>query len=175
MERRGKNSSFLTNVLVSFWSTACWRIFLSFLHYYLEMVWDQQAWHTGQYNLALQLPYTPLIQDYWLFPEHSSAALHMLFPLPGCLSTLAAYNSSSLLSIHHQKNQVPSLLLKTQNRGAWQVQSVEHLTLDFSSGHDLRVMKWSPMLAAMLSRESAWDLSLPLSPAHTHTQSIKSF
>ena len=29
--------------------------------------------------------------------------------------------------------------------GTWVAQSVKHLTLDFSSGHDVRVMRSSPM------------------------------
>ena len=55
--------------------------------------------------------------------------------------------------------------------------SVEHLTLDFGSGHDLGVMGLSPVLGSMLSMEPAWDslpLSLcpfsPLPPAHTHSR-----
>ena len=40
-------------------------------------------------------------------------------------------------------------------------QLVKHPTFDFGSGHDLRVMRRSPMLGSMLSGESA---SLPLLP-----------
>lgn len=29
--------------------------------------------------------------------------------------------------------------------GAWEAQLVEHLTLAFGGGHDLRVLGWSPM------------------------------
>ena len=32
-------------------------------------------------------------------------------------------------------------------------QSVKHLTLDFNSGHDLRVLKSSPALGSMLGME----------------------
>ena len=42
-------------------------------------------------------------------------------------------------------------------RGAWVAQSVEHLTLDFGSGHDLRVVRSSPLSGSMLGVESAWD------------------
>ena len=46
-------------------------------------------------------------------------------------------------------------------------QLVERLTLDFGSGHDLRIMGLSPMLGSMLSGESAGDsLSLSLTPTH---------
>ena len=48
-------------------------------------------------------------------------------------------------------------------------QSVERLTLDFSSGHDPRVLGSSPMSGSVLSVEPTWDslslfLSLSLSP-----------
>ena len=39
--------------------------------------------------------------------------------------------------------------------GAWMAQSVECLTFDFGSGHDLRVMRSSPVLGSMLSKECA--------------------
>ena len=38
---------------------------------------------------------------------------------------------------------------------AWVVQSVEHLTLDFGSGHDMRVVGLNPVLGSMLSVEPA--------------------
>ena len=47
------------------------------------------------------------------------------------------------------------------------VQLVEHLTLDFSSGHDPRVMESSPASASTLNAEPASDIlppSLSLSP-----------
>ena len=40
-------------------------------------------------------------------------------------------------------------------RGTWVVQLVECPTLDFGSGHDLRVMRLSSTLGSMLSGESA--------------------
>ena len=39
--------------------------------------------------------------------------------------------------------------------GTWVPQSVKHLTPGFSSGHDLRVIRLSPMLGSVLSEESA--------------------
>ena len=39
--------------------------------------------------------------------------------------------------------------------GTWMVQSVEHLTHAFGSGHDLWVMGLSPATGSMLSAESA--------------------
>ena len=46
-------------------------------------------------------------------------------------------------------------------------QSVEHWTLDFGSGHDLRVMGSSPVSGTVLSVASAWgSVSLPL-PLHS--------
>ena len=39
--------------------------------------------------------------------------------------------------------------------GTWVVQSVGHLTLDFGSGHDTRVVGLSPTLGPALSLEPA--------------------
>ena len=39
--------------------------------------------------------------------------------------------------------------------GTWLAQSVKHPTLDFGSGHDLRVMGLSPKLGSMLGKEPA--------------------
>ena len=50
------------------------------------------------------------------------------------------------------------------NRGVWVAQSGEYPTLDFSSGHALRVTGSSPMLGSALSVESAGD---SLSPSHS--------
>ena len=62
-------------------------------------------------------------------------------------------------------------------QGAWVVQSVEHLTLGFGSGGDLRVMgsspKASPMMGSLLSEDSASDsLSLSLCPFHSCAHSV---
>ena len=47
------------------------------------------------------------------------------------------------------------------------MQSVEHLTLGFGSGHNLWVMRSTPALGSVLSTESAWDsLSLSFCPSH---------
>ena len=47
-------------------------------------------------------------------------------------------------------------ILKSQQVwGAWVVQSVKHPTPDFGSGHDLRVVTWSPTLSSALGREPA--------------------
>ena len=50
--------------------------------------------------------------------------------------------------------------------GAWVAQSVKHLTLAFSSGHDLTVGEFKPYVGLYAaSREPAWDsfsVSLPL-------------
>ena len=54
-------------------------------------------------------------------------------------------------------------------RGTWVTQSVEHLTLDFTLSHNLRVMRSSPSSGFVLSRESTLDsplrLPLPLIPS----------
>ena len=50
---------------------------------------------------------------------------------------------------------------------------VEHQTVDFCSGPDLRVMGWSPMLGSTRSVEPAWNsLSpFPFSPPRLHALS----
>ena len=45
--------------------------------------------------------------------------------------------------------------------GTWVAQLVKRLTHGFSSGHDLRVVRLSPVLGSTITGESAWD-SLPL-------------
>ena len=45
---------------------------------------------------------------------------------------------------------------------------LKHLTLDFGSSHDLRVVRSSPILGSTLSKESAWDSSSPSLSAHHH-------
>jgi len=44
-------------------------------------------------------------------------------------------------------------------------QSVEHLTLDFGSCHDLRVVRSSPASGSALSMEPAWDSLSPFPSA----------
>ena len=56
-------------------------------------------------------------------------------------------------------------------------QLVEHLTLDFGSGHYLRVVRSSPELGSVLSVEPAWDslslsLSLPLPTTYMFSLSL---
>ena len=48
-----------------------------------------------------------------------------------------------------------TVLKITKSQGAWVAQWVEHPTLGFGSGHDLRVMRLSPMSSSVLSEESA--------------------
>ena len=37
--------------------------------------------------------------------------------------------------------------------GTWVAQLVKHLTLDYGSGHDLRILGWSPVAGSMLREE----------------------
>ena len=60
--------------------------------------------------------------------------------------------------------------------GGWVAQLVKHPTLDFSSGQDLRAVRWSPTPGSGLSGESTWDplplpLSLPLPLTHSRSLS----
>ena len=55
------------------------------------------------------------------------------------------------------------------------VQLVEHLTIGFGSGHDLRVLGWSPRSGSMLGGESAWRISSsPSAPPFDPSPSSKS-
>ena len=47
-----------------------------------------------------------------------------------------------------------NLGIKKNMGGTWVAQSVKHVTLGFSSGHNLRVVRSSPQLGSMLSAES---------------------
>lgn len=50
-------------------------------------------------------------------------------------------------------------------RGTGRLSQLTILTLDFVSGHDLRVVGLSPALGSMLNGESPWDsLSSPAPP-----------
>ena len=40
---------------------------------------------------------------------------------------------------------------------AWVVQSIKWLTLDFGSGHNFKVLRWSPKSQSALSTEPASD------------------
>ena len=67
-------------------------------------------------------------------------------------------------------NRVWAILMwhwKSYKRRAWVVQTIRHLTLDFGSGHDLRVMRSSPVSSSVLSAvclRFPLSLSLCLSP-----------
>ena len=55
----------------------------------------------------------------------------------------------------------------------WEAQLVKHLTLGFSSGHELRVMRWSPELGSTIIAGDYLHLSLPLpSGPQLHTRSL---
>ena len=53
-------------------------------------------------------------------------------------------------------------------------QFIEHPTLDFGSGHDLRVVRLNLLLGSMLSMEPAWDsLSPSLCAPYLHLLSLQ--
>ena len=59
-------------------------------------------------------------------------------------------------------------------RGAWVAQLVEEPTLDFSPGHDPRVVGSNPVSDSVLNMEPAWDpLSLSLCPTPPSPSQIK--
>ena len=45
--------------------------------------------------------------------------------------------------------------INNNDRGSWVAQLVKHLTPDFGSGHDLRVVSSSPASGSLLGMESA--------------------
>ena len=54
------------------------------------------------------------------------------------------------------------LIRRNTQRGAWVAQSVKHLTLGFSSGHDLAVCEFEPHIGLSAgSTEPAWDSLSP--------------
>ena len=55
-----------------------------------------------------------------------------------------------------------------ESRCTWVAQSVEQITLDFSSHHDPRVVGWSSVSSSTLSMESAWDSLSPSAPPLAH-------
>ena len=59
-----------------------------------------------------------------------------------------------------------TVLLKSRNRGTSVAQSVEHPTIDFGSGHDLSILRSSPVLvpASVGSLLDILSLHLPLPP-----------
>ena len=64
---------------------------------------------------------------------------------------------------HEEQSGCPKLL---GTWGTWVAQSVRQLTLNFSSGHALRVLRLSPVSSSVKSAKSAWDsLSLSLCPS----------
>ena len=68
----------------------------------------------------------------------------------------------------HTSDAVDAERTKTESRGAWVARSVERLTLDFSSGHDPRVVGSSPALGSALSAEPAKDSLCPSLSAPRH-------
>ena len=72
-----------------------------------------------------------------------------------------------------------SVSLGLHNRGTWVAKSFEHPSLDFSLGHELRVMRSSPASGSMLWVETTRDFhtssAFPDSPPATTTHTHLSF
>ena len=66
---------------------------------------------------------------------------------------------------------IAGIIRRGKFRGAWVARSIEHQTLDFSSGHDPRVMESSPVSGSLLSMEPAWDSLSPSAPL-SHSRSL---
>ena len=59
------------------------------------------------------------------------------------------------------------------SRGAWVSQSVKHPTLGFSSGHDLMVCEFKPLIRLCADTvESAWNSLFPFSLSLLHSHSV---
>ena len=54
---------------------------------------------------------------------------------------------------------------------SWVIQLAKCPTVDFSSGHDLSVVGWSPTLGSELAMEAAWD-SLSPCPSHSCSSAL---
>ena len=77
--------------------------------------------------------------------------------------TRSSGNTNSLSSFSLFQGLIPSHLKNKTRLRHLVAQSVKCPILDFSSGHDLRVVRWSPMSGFTLGLDSAWDsLSLLL-------------
>ena len=63
---------------------------------------------------------------------------------------------------HQQNKGLERRCKKCYPRGAWVAQSVKHLTLDFSSGLDLRVMRLSTWVELCAGHGACFRFSLPL-------------
>ena len=71
----------------------------------------------------------------------------------------------------------PGIPEKIVLRSCWVAQSTKHLTLDFGSGHDLRVVRLNTICdahrASVMSVKPAWySLPLPNMCMHAHTLSL---
>ena len=83
-------------------------------------------------------------EDIWMVSKH----------MKSCTRSLAVKERLIKNTIRNHYALVKMAKIRT-DRGAWVPQSVEHLTLDFSSGHDPRVMEWRPTSGSALSVEPA--------------------
>ena len=97
--------------------------------------------------------------------------LHVLFEQPFVFRVEVSncLPFSLFLCLEFLTSSYPHFFHSLADRGAWVAQSVKHLTLDFSSGHDLTVCEIEPRaLGSTLSAQSLPGvLSLPLSlPFH---------
>ena len=70
------------------------------------------------------------------------------------LKIIATITKNSNLFQHCEGNHL-EVLIKNWHMGAWVVQYIKRLTLDFGSGHDLRVVRSRPTSGSGLSAESA--------------------
>ena len=79
-----------------------------------------------------------------------------------CITLKLRQKSQNIMCVH-----LPST--SAGIRGAWVAQLVEHLTLDFGSGHELTVRGIEPCIGLHAeSAETAWDTISPFLSASPH-------
>ena len=108
----------------------------------------------------------------WEFQKSDRLDGSFLTLAPSFQSWLLTMLALSLSSQENQGRDEPTadvIVEETKgSRGAWVAQGVKRLTLDSGSGHDLRVMRRSPVRGSLLSRVCfRFSLSLSLCPLHT--------
>ena len=95
----------------------------------------------------------------------------VIHQIPSKIMLCCELSSIWVLQWKTEKTLPGRIIIKKQTWGAWVAQLVKCLTVDFGSGHDPRVVGWSPVLGSVLGVDPAWDSlspSAPLTPACAH-------
>lgn len=121
----------------------CLTLFL--LYQYLWYHYSYFLWCSPQ-----ELPITPspTSRAFETQPSPSSSLMDHVpaFPLspPSSPLPITCFHLPVLLRKRNKDaSALPRIFVQTVSWGSWVPQSVRHLTLNFASGHDLRVLRWS--------------------------------